>query len=86
MGSDLRGEVSIGKDRKRGGQTDRNSIFKATSKRPDSDCSSAIPRNDTGAFGPGLETWMWPRGRADLEMGDGRRDMLPPVAKQGNST
>lgn len=37
VGSDLRGEVSIGTDRKKGGQMDRNSIFKATSKCFDTD-------------------------------------------------
>lgn len=37
VGSDLRGEVSIGTDGNRGGLMDRNSIFKATSKRSDTD-------------------------------------------------
>lgn len=37
VGSDLRGEVSTGTDRKRGGQMDRNSIFEATSKCSDTD-------------------------------------------------
>lgn len=72
VGSDLRGEVSIGTDRKRGGQMDRTSIFKATSKCSDTDRSSERSHKDTGAFCPGLETRTWPR---DLEMGEGGTDI-----------
>lgn len=76
VGSDLRGEVSVGADRKRGGgQTDRNGFSKATSKRPDSDLKSGNTSQRYGSI------WSRPR-----DLGGGRRDICCPlVAKRGNS-